>query len=65
MHLIETSEDVRLANVAGLDVENDETCEECLKPVGDSATKKFKPFVLLLDDEAEWVVCADCAIPVL
>lgn len=66
MHLIENSEDVRLADVVGLDVDPDETCEECLKPVGDSASKQFKPYLLILDEnDVEWVVCVSCAAPVL
>lgn len=66
MHLIESSKDVQTCNLSGLDVEDDERCEECFIPVGESVdSSKFVPFVLCLDDEAEWVVCAQCASPVL
>lgn len=64
MHLIESSRDVQSANAVGLETSDDEICEECLVPVGE-VKDKFVPFVLLLDDESEWVVCADCASPVL
>jgi hypothetical protein len=66
MHLIESSKDVQSANNVGLSVDNDEVCEECLLPVGEVVgSSKFASFVLCLDDEDEWVVCADCARPVL
>jgi hypothetical protein len=67
MHLIESSKDVQTCNLTGLDVSDDESCEECFKPVGESASgsSKFVSFVLCLDDESEWVVCSECASPVL
>ena len=64
MHLIESSKDSASANNVGLEVGDDEICEECFKPVGEVAGT-FVPFLLLLDDEAEWIVCAECAKPVL
>lgn len=64
MHLLENSKDVTSANTVGLEVGDDEVCEECFKPVGEVAGT-FVPFLLLLDDESEWVVCAECASPVL
>jgi hypothetical protein len=64
MHLIENSKDVQSANTVGLEVDPNETCEECFEAVGE-VNGTFVPFVLLLDDEAEWVVCAECASPVL
>ena len=64
MHLLENSKDVQSANTVGLEVAPNETCEECFQPVGE-VKGTFVPFVLLLDDEAEWVVCAECASPVL
>lgn len=66
MHLIESSKDIQTSTISGLDVDEDETCEECFNPVGEvEGSSKFVPFVLCLDDEAEWVVCAECASPVL
>ena len=65
MHLIENPQDVISAETAGLDVFDDEKCENCFIPVGDSEGKKFVPFLLILDDEAEWIVCKECATPVL
>jgi hypothetical protein len=64
MHLLENSKDVQSANTVGLEVQDDESCEECLLPVG-NVKGSFVPFLLILDDEAEWVVCAECAKPVL
>lgn len=64
MHLLENSKDVQSANTVGLEVQDDEVCEECTLPVGE-VKGTFVPFVLLLDDEAEWVVCKECATPVL
>lgn len=64
MHVIETVRDLDLADTAGLDVYSTEACDECFEPVGEDA-KNFKPFVVLLDDESEWIVCANCASPVL
>ncbi len=66
IHLIEESKDVITANQVGLECEASETCEECFKQVGETpVSKKFVPFCFILDDEAEWVVCKDCATPVL
>ena len=63
MHLIESPKDVETVKKAGLEVGDNESCEECLTPVGDSHGKTFTPFVFILDDEAEWVVCKECAMP--
>jgi len=66
LHTIENSKDLVTANQVGLEVAGAETCEECFKQVGEtSVSKKFVPFVLALDDEAEWVVCFECASPIL
>jgi|688.fasta_scaffold05142_50 hypothetical protein len=66
LHTIESSKDVVTANQIGFKVDNAETCEECFQQVGESpVSKKFAPFVLALDDEAEWVVCFECASPIL
>lgn len=66
IHTIENSKDVATANQVGLEVAGAETCEECFKQVGETpVSKKFVPFVLALDDEAEWVVCFECASPIL
>ena len=66
LHTIESSKDVATANQVGLEVAGAETCEECFQQVGESPiSKKFVPFVFALDDEAEWVVCFECASPIL
>lgn len=65
MHLIENAHDAISAETAGLEVFADEKCENCFIVVGDSAGKKFVPFLIILDDEDEWIVCKECATPVL
>ena len=65
MHTIEEPSDVTLANDAGLDVYDDETCNNCQQEVGSTSKGTFVPFAVLLDDENEWIVCLDCAEPVL
>lgn len=64
MHLIETAHDVDAASVAGLDILDDERCEQCQESVG-VTDDGFVAFVVCLDDEAEWIVCAGCADAVL
>jgi hypothetical protein len=66
LHTIENSKDVVAARQIGLEIGDGEICEECFKQVGESPlSNKFAPFVYVLDDEAEWVVCIECASPVL
>jgi hypothetical protein len=66
LHTIESSKDVATANQIGFKVDNSETCEECFQQVGERpVSKKFVSFVLALDDDAEWVVCFECASPIL
>jgi hypothetical protein len=55
-----------LAAEAGVEAFSAEVCEVCSKEVGDTLNAyDFKPFVVVLDDEAEWIVCTLCAEPVL
>lgn len=65
MHVIQTVTDLHLADVSGLDVYEDDRCERCGELVADVDGGAFRPFVVLLDDETEWIVCAQCAEPVL
>ena len=65
VHVLETSKDIASANQIGFEVDASETCEECYKSVGVSISGKFTPFCFVLDDEAEWVVCTECASPIL
>ena len=66
MHLIENSHDIVLAAEAGIEAFAAEACEVCSLDVGDTVNAyAFKPFVVCLDDESEWIVCALCAEPVL
>lgn len=66
LHLIENAEDQRLGNEIGLESGDNEICENCFMPVGESEDgRKFVSFFIVLDDEAEWIVCSACASPVL
>ena len=66
LHVIEEEEDLSTAEVAGLDVYSTETCDNCMDSVGViEEGASFNPFVVLLDDETEWIVCTSCAEPVL
>jgi hypothetical protein len=65
LHTIENSHDFIQANEVGLDVSDNETCSTCFDPVGEDVTGQFIPFAVLLDDESEWIVCLECADPVL
>ena len=65
IHTIEDAHDLTLANEVGLDVYDDETCGNCREEVGSTSAGKFVKFAILLDEEAEWIVCLDCAQPVL
>lgn len=65
IHLIENTHDLVLASQAGLDVYDSETCEECSHEVGETDAKSFTPFLVLLDEDSEWIVCAKCANPIL
>ena len=65
MHVIETPHELGLADQAGLDVFNEESCDNCLARVGEVEDAKFVPFVILLDDDSEWFICKECAEPVL
>jgi hypothetical protein len=66
MHVISNTSDERLANLAGLDTYDDESCAQCREPLGTaSSDTSFKAYVIVLDDDSEWVVCVSCASPVL
>lgn len=65
MHVIENSHDIVLAAEAGVEAFSAEVCEVCSQDVGDNSGYNFRPFVVILDEEAEWIVCVRCAEPVL
>lgn len=65
LHTIENSGDQRIANEIGIESGDNEVCENCYEPVG-FAGDSFKPFLIALDEEdSAWVICLDCAEPVL
>lgn len=65
LHTIESVDDLALAEIAGLDIGDNEICESCTTEVGVVDSRNFEPFVYCLDDESEWIVCLDCADPIL
>jgi hypothetical protein len=66
MHVISNTTDERLANLAGLDTYDDESCAHCRELLGTASSEtSFKSYVILLDENSEWVVCSTCALPVL
>ena len=67
MHVISNTSDERLANLAGLDTYDDDSCAQCKEPLGTESSDKtgFKAYVILLDEDSEWVVCVSCATPTI
>lgn len=69
VHIVETASDVDLAIKAGL-LEPQHldysTCSECDDAIGHVIDDgSFEPFAVVIDvDDADWVVCTDCASPV-
>lgn len=64
IHVVESSQDLQSAEIAGLGVFDQEFCDECSESVGDTDAG-FVSFIVCLDDESEWIVCSLCAEPVL
>jgi hypothetical protein len=65
VHLVENAEDQDALNHAGFSLAEVESCEQCFEEVASVPDSKFVPFVVCLDDEEEWIVCATCAEPIL
>ena len=66
LHVIQSPHDAELADLAGLiELTDNESCEHCGDPVGFDRNGKFTPLVAVLDEESIWVVCPECASPVL
>ncbi len=69
VHIIETASDIDLAIKAGL-LEptqlNAVNCSDCEEEVGHTGgVEEFEPFAVVIDaDDADWVVCIDCASPI-
>lgn len=67
LHLMDSNGDVDLGVQAGL-IEltdtHDPNCANCSEDVGPIGAS-FYPYVVALDDESQWVVCEECASPVL
>lgn len=65
VHLVESNDDRESLNNAGFDLFEVETCEQCFEEVGSVEDAEFVSFVVCLDEEDEWIVCAECAEPIL
>lgn len=69
VHIIETASDIDLAIKAGI-LEptrlNAVLCSDCEEEVGHTVdADEFEPFAVVIDsDDADWVVCIDCASPI-
>jgi hypothetical protein len=69
LHIIETDSDVALALFAGVlstDQLDFTECDVCGEPIGHSTeTDSFEQFVVVLEDEIEYLICTDCASPII
>lgn len=67
LHLMDSNGDVDLGVRAGL-IEatdtSDPECSNCSDEVG-PVDGAFYPYVVALDERNQWVVCEDCASPVM
>lgn len=67
LHVMENNADVSDGLAAGLleidDLEHPE-CAACDVEVGHKAGT-FYPYAVALDDESQWMVCSECASPVV
>lgn len=65
VHLLESPEDRDSLNHVGFDLFETETCDQCHEEVGEVPDSEFVPYVVCLDEDDEWIVCAVCAEPIL
>jgi hypothetical protein len=65
VHLLESPEDRDSLNHVGFDLFEVETCDQCSEEVGEIPDEEFVPYVVCLDEDDEWIVCAVCAEPIL
>ena len=66
LHIISTAEDVEFAELSGLvELTDNEVCESCGNEVGFDHYGDFVPLCVVLDDINEWIVCLECADPVV
>jgi hypothetical protein len=65
VHLVESNDDRESLNIAGFELFEVETCEQCSEEVGAVEDAEFVAFVACLDEDDEWIVCAECAEPIL
>lgn len=67
VHVIETDDDINLALKSGLLEPSDLDelyCDECEETVGHESSEFHEFSVVLYDDDASWLLCADCSSPV-
>lgn len=66
LHVLEQPNDIDLAALAGLiELTDNELCESCGSEVGYDRLGNFTPICVVIDAEQEWVVCLDCAEPII
>jgi hypothetical protein len=65
IHVIYSEADAAHAGLAGLiDLVNDESCDHCGEDVAFTASD-FVPCTIVLEDDEEWLLCTDCALPTI
>lgn len=62
LHVIEQVQD--LTEYLELFIPEDSSCENCDDAVGKDFGR-FHSFVLCVDEDDSWLVCFDCALPVI
>lgn len=67
LHVMENNADVGDGLTAGLLEINDLDSPECAACAGEVGHKDgtFYPYAVALDDESQWMVCTECASPVV
>lgn len=65
VHLLESPEDRDSLDHVGFDLFETETCDQCHEEVGEVPDSEFVSYVVCLDEDDEWIVCAVCAEPIL
>lgn len=64
--VIESIKDLDELSALQVDIDDNESCGICVKDVGVDYSGELEPFCAIVEDEDDiWVVCTDCALPVL
>jgi hypothetical protein len=68
VHVIESTDDVFLGELAGLlspEDTDDLQCSSCSADMGEMNNEEFVDFVVILDDKKTWFMCTECSEDVL